>query len=115
MRAERMTDAIDELTKSIALFIPTLAQSSKRAARSIQCEDLERRARRAISNERARNQSNQSIRRGSFQSVSDLKRQIKAFVDNCNQHPKPFKWTATVDSILAKLERICKVINGTQR
>jgi len=69
----------------------------------------------AISNERARNQSNQSIRRGSFQSVSDLKRQIKAFVDNCNQHPKPFKWTATVDSILAKLERICKVINGTQR
>jgi len=58
--------------------------------------------------------TNQSIRRGSFQSVSDLKRQIKAFVDNYNQHPKPFKWTATVDSILAKLERICKLINGTQ-
>lgn len=58
--------------------------------------------------------TNQSIRRGSFQSVSDLKRQIKAFVENYNQHPKPFKWTATADSILAKLERICKVINGTQ-
>jgi putative transposase len=58
--------------------------------------------------------TNQSIRRGSFQSVSDLKRQIKAFVENYNQHPKPFKWTATVDSILAKLERICKLINGTQ-
>jgi len=58
--------------------------------------------------------TNQSIRRGSLQSVSDLKRQINAFVDNYNQHPKPFKWTATADSILAKLERICKVINGTR-
>ena len=58
--------------------------------------------------------TNQSIRRGSFQSVSDLKRQINTFVDNYNQHPKPFKWAATADSILAKLERICKVINGTQ-
>jgi len=58
--------------------------------------------------------TNQSIRRGSFQSVGDLKRQIKTFVDSYNQHPRPFKWTATVDSILAKVERICKVINGTQ-
>ncbi len=58
--------------------------------------------------------TNQSIRRGSFQSVSDLKRQINTFVDNYNQHPKPFKWAATADSILAKLERVCKVINGTQ-
>jgi transposase len=58
--------------------------------------------------------TNQSIRRGSFQSVTELKRQIKAFADNYNQHPRPFKWTATADSILAKLERICKVINGTQ-
>ena len=58
--------------------------------------------------------TNQSIRRGSFQSVGDLKRQIKTFVDNYNQHPRPFKWTATVDSILAKVERICKVIDGTQ-
>ena len=33
---------------------------------------------------------------------------------NYSQHPKPFKWTATADSILAKLERVCKVVNGTQ-
>jgi hypothetical protein len=44
----------------------------------------------------------------------DLTRQINAFVDNYNQHLKPFKWTATAASILAKLERICKVVNGTQ-
>jgi putative transposase len=58
--------------------------------------------------------TNQAIRRGSFESVTDLKRQINAFVDHYNQHPKPFMWTATAESILAKLERLCKVINGTQ-
>jgi transposase len=57
--------------------------------------------------------TNQAIRRGSFDSVMDLKRKIDEFVKHYNQHPKPFKWTATADSILAKLERLCKVINGT--
>ncbi len=57
--------------------------------------------------------TNQAIRRGSFDSVTDLKRKINTFVDHYNQHPKPFMWTATTESILAKLERLCKVINGT--
>ena len=30
------------------------------------------------------------------------------------QHPEPFMWTAMAESILAKLERLCKVLNGTQ-
>jgi transposase len=58
--------------------------------------------------------TNQSIRRGSFESVTQLKRQINAYVDHHNQHPKPFMWTATAESILAKIERLCKVLNGTQ-
>jgi transposase len=58
--------------------------------------------------------TNQAIRRGSFNSVAELKRQINAFVDNYNQHPKPFIWTATAESIFAKIERLCKLINGTQ-
>ncbi|HEV2037769.1 MAG TPA: IS630 family transposase [Candidatus Eremiobacteraceae bacterium] len=58
--------------------------------------------------------TNQAIRRGSFASVTDLKRQINAFSEHYNQHPKPFMWTATAESILAKLARLCKVINGTQ-
>jgi putative transposase len=58
--------------------------------------------------------TNQAIRRGSFDSVVDLKRKIAAYVDHYNQHPRPFKWTATADSILAKIERLCKVINGTE-
>jgi len=55
----------------------------------------------------------QAIRRGSFDSVTDLKRKINDFVVHYNQHPRPFMWTATADSILAKVERLCKVINGT--
>ncbi|OMO17146.1 DDE endonuclease, partial [Xanthomonas oryzae pv. oryzae] len=55
-----------------------------------------------------------AIRRGSFDSVADLKRKINAFVEHYNQNPRPFKWTATADSILAKIERLCKVINGTR-
>jgi putative transposase len=57
--------------------------------------------------------TNQAIRRASFDSVPDLKRKISEFVEHYNQHPRPFMWTATAESILAKLKRLCKVINGT--
>jgi hypothetical protein len=50
--------------------------------------------------------SNQAIRRGSFNSVTDLKRKIKEFVEHYNRHPRPFAWTATAESVLAKLERL---------
>jgi len=55
----------------------------------------------------------QAIRRGSYRSVKDLVQKIDAFVAHYNLHPRPFKWTATADSILAKLERLSKVICGT--
>lgn len=54
-----------------------------------------------------------AIRRGSFTSVTDLRKSIEQFVDHWNKHPQPFAWTATSDSILAKLERLSKVISGT--
>lgn len=55
----------------------------------------------------------QAIRRGSFRSVKELVQKIDAFVTHYNLHPRPFQWTATADSILAKLERLSKVICGT--
>jgi len=58
--------------------------------------------------------THQAIRRGSFDSVADLKRKINEFVEHYNAHPRPFKWTATADSILEKLARLSKVINGTR-
>lgn len=57
----------------------------------------------------------QAIRRESFDSVTDLKRKIDAFVKHYNQHPKPFMWTATAESILVKIKRLCKIVSRTKR
>jgi len=54
-----------------------------------------------------------TIRRGSFDSVKDLIDKIDTFVDNYNRSCKPFAWTASADSILEKLARLCERINGT--
>ncbi len=45
------------------------------------------------------------LRRGVFVSVNDLKRAIDEFLAAWNTDPKPFVWTATVDSIVEKLSR----------
>lgn len=54
-----------------------------------------------------------AIRRGSFRSVKDLIYRITSFVDSYNKTCQPFIWTATADSILDKLARLCGRINGT--
>ncbi len=48
---------------------------------------------------------NKAIRRGVFRSVADLQASIEAFLKAWNQDPKPFVWTATVESIQEKLTR----------
>ena len=55
----------------------------------------------------------QAIRRGSFTSVAQLRKNIDAFVENYNRNRRPFAWTATADSTLAKVERIGLFISGT--
>lgn len=55
----------------------------------------------------------QAIRRGSFRSVKELVQKIDAYVAHYNLHRRPFVWTATAESILAKLQRLCKLINRT--
>ena len=47
------------------------------------------------------------IRRGTFVSVNDLVAAIEEYMQAWNTNPKPFVWTATVESIIAKLSR-CK-------
>src|SRR5271170_7243444 len=47
------------------------------------------------------------IRRGVFVSVEDLQKAIEEFLAAWNDDPKPFVWTATVESIIEKLSR-CK-------
>jgi putative transposase len=54
-----------------------------------------------------------AIRRGSFRSVRELIQRIDHFVAHHNTDCKPFIWTATADSILAKLQRLSARISGT--
>ena len=56
--------------------------------------------------------SDKAIRRGSFHSVRDLVAKIDHFVTHYNQTCKPFVWTATADSILAKLNDFAHVSTG---
>lgn len=56
----------------------------------------------------------QAIRRGSFSNVKQLTRKINAFVEQYNTNASPFAWVATAESILDKIERLCKHISGTQ-
>jgi transposase/transcriptional regulator with XRE-family HTH domain len=54
------------------------------------------------------------IRRGSFGSVEDLEKAIAEFLAAWNQKPKPFVWTATVDSIVEKLSRCRQTLEKIQ-
>jgi len=47
------------------------------------------------------------LRRGSFGSVTDLIAAIRAYLDNHNQNPQVFVWSAPVDRILTKIAK-CK-------
>ncbi len=49
--------------------------------------------------------TNKRIRRDSFFSVDDLVSAINEFLAAWNDNPKPFVWTATVDSIVTKFAR----------
>jgi putative transposase len=54
-----------------------------------------------------------AIRRGTFKSVKDLIAKIERFVSQYNSASHPFTWTATADSILKKVRRLCQYISET--
>jgi len=49
--------------------------------------------------------TDKAVRRGVFASVPDLKAAIDAFLSAWNDDPKPFVWTATVESIMEKVSK----------
>jgi putative transposase len=55
-----------------------------------------------------------AIRRGTFKSVKELISKIQQFVEHYNTHARPFVWTATADSILEKIKRLCILISETR-
>ena len=58
--------------------------------------------------------NSKAIRRGVFRSVADLQASIQAFLKAWNQDPKPFVWTATVESIQEKLKRCRRSLEQIQ-
>lgn len=55
------------------------------------------------------------LRRGVFRSVPELEAAIAECVQVHNANLKPFVWTATAESILAKVERAAKAYNIVQK
>src|SRR5439155_21832879 len=54
------------------------------------------------------------VRRGSFFSAAELQQTIQAFLAAWNEAPPPFVWTATVESITAKLSRCRQTLEQIQ-
>lgn len=52
------------------------------------------------------------IRRGSFRSTRSMERAIAEYLEQHNENPKPFIWTATAEDIFGKIHRLC---TGTSR
>jgi transposase len=50
------------------------------------------------------------LRRGCFRSVADLRQAIENYLAHHNANPKPFRWTASADTILEKVANLCKAI-----
>jgi hypothetical protein len=47
------------------------------------------------------------LRRGVFGSVTQLRQAILDYVDTRNHAPKPFRWTASTETILGKIRHLC--------
>jgi transposase len=54
------------------------------------------------------------IRRGTFTHVRELEHAIHDYLQNHNQNPKPFVWTATANAILSKVQRFCERTSETR-
>jgi transposase len=54
----------------------------------------------------------QKIRRGVHKSVQALEADIRAWIENWNQNPRPFAWTKTAEEILDSLAKYIAKISG---
>ncbi|WP_438289547.1 IS701 family transposase [Streptomyces sp. HUAS TT7] len=56
--------------------------------------------------------AHQMIRRGAHKNIQALEADIRAWVKDWNEDPKPFIWTKTAEEILDSLARFCRRISG---
>jgi transposase len=54
------------------------------------------------------------LRRGAHRSVRQLNADIRAWIDTCNENPRPYVWTKTADEILDSIARYCNRINESR-
>jgi transposase len=52
--------------------------------------------------------TDERIRRESFRSVAQLREVILQYIEGHNQTPRSFRWTASTEMILGKVEHLCK-------
>ncbi|MCG5221193.1 IS630 family transposase [Streptosporangium sp. KLBMP 9127] len=55
--------------------------------------------------------TDQLIRRGVHKSVQSLEKEIRAWIDQWNDNPRPFVWRKTAEEILESLARYCRRIS----
>ena len=53
------------------------------------------------------------LRRSAYRSTRELELAVERYLEITNKHATPFKWTKTVDQILATTARFCKRINNS--
>lgn len=61
-----------------------------------------------------RDLTDKRIRRGTFNNVAKLQAAIQAYIDEHNQNPTAFKWTAKAEIILEKIRRARTVLDKMQ-
>jgi transposase len=54
------------------------------------------------------------LRRGTHRSVRELNADIRAWIQDWNDHPRPYVWTKTADDILDSIARYCTRINDSR-
>jgi transposase len=57
--------------------------------------------------------TNKKLRRGAHRSVRELNTDIRAWITDWNENPRPYVWTKTAEQILDSISRYCDRINAS--
>jgi transposase len=58
--------------------------------------------------------TNKKLRRGTHRSVRELNKDIRAWITDWNENPRPYVWTKTAEEILDSITRYCNQINASR-
>jgi transposase len=57
--------------------------------------------------------TSKKLRRGTHRSVRELNNDIRGWINDWNENPRPYVWTKTADQILESISRYCNQINAS--